>query len=143
MDCSYSGDEGIREIVDKLNSQGILSDYRLMEEKKLMKEFMTEVYSGKGLAIYGLQDVLKSLESGIVGTLMMIDEIPFVKIEAKCNRCGNVRNKYVERMNLVNTKQLTMSEPCPNCGATDSTISEMDIVDELKSCHKGQGQEWK
>jgi peptide chain release factor subunit 1 len=139
MDCSYSGDEGIREIVDKLNSQGILADYRLMEEKKLMKEFMTEVYSGKGLAIYGLQDVLKSLESGIVGTLMIIDEIPFVKIEAKCNRCGNVRNKYVERMNLVNTKQLTMSEPCPNCGATDSTISEKDIVDVLEELSQMTG----
>src|SRR6185312_1230475 len=139
LDCSYSGDEGIREIVDKLNSQGILADYRLMEEKKLMKEFMTEVYSGKGLAIYGLQDVLKSLESGIVGTLMMIDEIPFVKIEAKCSRCGNVRNKYVERMNLVNTKQLTMSEPCPNCGATDSVISEKDIVDVLEELSQMTG----
>ena len=61
------------------------------------------------------------------------------KLKLKCNRCGNVRNKYVERMNLVNTKQLTMSEPCPNCGATDSTISEKDIVDELEELSQRTG----
>ncbi len=139
MDCSYSGEEGIREIVDKLNARGILADYRLMEEKKLMKKFMTEVYSGKGLAIYGIHDVLKSLQSGIVDTVMIIDEIPFVKIEVICNRCNDVKSTYVERMNLVSAKQKAMSNSCPNCGATDSTISEKNIVDVIEELSQMTG----
>ena len=44
-------------------------------------------------------------------------------------------------MNLANTKQLTMSEPCPNCGATDSTTSEKDIVNRLRrTVTNGSGQ---
>ncbi len=139
MDCSYSGEEGIREIVDKLNARGILADYRLMEEKKLMKKFMTEVYSGKGLAIYGIHDVLKSLQSGIVDTVMIIDEIPFVKIEVICNRCNDVKSTYVERMNLVSAKQKALSNSCPNCGATDSTISEKNIVDVIEELSQMTG----
>ena len=47
IDCSYSGAEGIREILDKVNEQ-ILTEYRLMEEKKLIKRFMGEVHFRSG-----------------------------------------------------------------------------------------------
>ena len=47
VDTSYTGDEGVREIIDKVNEQGIMSEYRLMEEKKMVKKFMGEVHSGK------------------------------------------------------------------------------------------------
>lgn len=129
IDCSYSGDEGIREILDKVHEQGILNDYRLMEEKRLMKKFMTEVYSEKGLAIYGLHDVLRSLKSGIVDTVIITDEIQFVEIKMKCNRCSTERTLYSERMNLMNSRQNLLSSACQGCGATDLVISEKDIVD--------------
>ena len=35
MDTSYSGSEGVREIRDKVNEQGVMTEHRLMEEKKL------------------------------------------------------------------------------------------------------------
>jgi peptide chain release factor subunit 1 len=31
-----------------------MADYRLMEEKKIIKNFIGEVYTGKGLGIYGI-----------------------------------------------------------------------------------------
>ena len=65
LDTSYSGDEGVREIIDKVQEQGIMTEYRLMEEKKIMKKFMSEVHSGKGLGIYGIFDTIKSLAAGI------------------------------------------------------------------------------
>lgn len=128
IDCSYSGDEGIREILDKVHEQGILNDYRLMEEKRIMKKFMTEVYSERGLAIYGFNDVLKSLKNGIVDTVIIIDEIQFEEIKLKCNKCNAEKVVYSERVNLINTRQKLLSNPCESCGATDLVINDSDIV---------------
>ncbi len=128
IDCSYSGDEGIREILDKVHEQGILNDYRLMEEKRLMKKFMTEVYSERGLAIYGFSDVLKSLKNGIVDTVIMIDEIQLEEIRLKCNKCNAEKVIYAERINLMNTRQNLLSSPCESCGATDLVINDSDLV---------------
>jgi peptide chain release factor subunit 1 len=128
IDCSYSGDEGIREILDKVHEQGIMNDYRLMEEKRLMKKFMTEVYSERGLAIYGFNDVLKSLKNGIVDTVIIIDEIQFEEIKLKCKKCNAEKVIYSERINLINTNQKLLSNPCESCGATDLVINDSDIV---------------
>jgi peptide chain release factor subunit 1 len=128
IDCSYSGDEGIREILDKVHEQGILNDYRLMEEKRLMKKFMTEVYSERGLAIYGFSDVLRSLKNGIVDTVIMIDEIQLEEIKLKCNKCNAEKIIYAERINFMNTRQNLLSNPCESCGATDLVINDSDLV---------------
>ena len=128
IDCSYSGDEGIREILDKVHEQGILNDYRLMEEKRLMKKFMTEVYSERGLAIYGFSDVLRSLKNGVVDTVIMIDEIQLEEIKLKCNKCNAEKIMYAERINLMNTRQNLLSNACESCGATDLVINDSDLI---------------
>jgi peptide chain release factor subunit 1 len=132
LDSSYSGSEGVREILEKVNEQGIISDYRLLEEKKLVKKFMSQVYSDEGLAVYGIHDVLKMLKSGIVDTLIVTDEIPYVHLEIKCNKCGNTEEKYVDRVNLITTKQEEASKSCSKCGSQDMDIMEQDIVDLLE-----------
>ncbi len=132
LDSSYSGSEGVREILEKVNEQGIISDYRLLEEKKLVKKFMSQVYSDEGLAVYGIHDVLKMLKSGIVDTLIVTDEIPYVHLEIKCNKCGNTEEKYVDRVNLITTKQEEVSKSCSKCGSQDREITEQDIVDLLE-----------
>src|ERR687889_1252240 len=65
LDTSYSGEEGVRELIEKAQKEGILQEFRVMEEKQLIKKFMAEVHSGRGLGIYGVHDVVKALESGI------------------------------------------------------------------------------
>ena len=37
--------EGIRELLEKVNEQDIITEYRLLEEKKLVKRFMSQVHS--------------------------------------------------------------------------------------------------
>jgi len=97
LDTSYSGDEGIREIIDKVNDQGVMSEYRLMEEKKVVKKFMSEVHSGKGLGIYGIHDVIGSLRNGIVDMVIVTDDVNFVNLEVKCKKCGTVQQKFIDR----------------------------------------------
>jgi peptide chain release factor subunit 1 len=132
LDSSYSGSEGVREILEKVNEQGIISDYRLLEEKKLVKKFMSQAYSDEGLAVYGIHDVLKMLKSGIVDTLIVTDEIPYVHLEINCNKCGNTEEKYVDRVNLITVKQEEVSKSCSKCGSQDREITEQDIVDLLE-----------
>jgi len=84
LDTSYSGDEGIREIIDKMNEQGVMSEYRAIEEKKIVKKFMSEVHAGNGLGIYGIYDVIKSLQSGSVEMVIVNDDITNLKINIRC-----------------------------------------------------------
>src|SRR6476660_8642396 len=70
LDTSYSGDEGVREMIDKGQKDGILAEFRVMEEKQLVKKFMSEVHSSKGLGIYGIFDVLKAMQGGIADLIL-------------------------------------------------------------------------
>ena len=132
LDSSYSGSEGVREILEKVNEQGIISEYRLLEEKKLVKKFMSQVYSDEGLAVYGIHDVLNMLKNGIVDTLIITDEIPYMHLQIKCNKCGNTEEKYIDRLNLISLKQEEVSKACSKCGSQDREILEQDIVDQLE-----------
>jgi peptide chain release factor subunit 1 len=132
LDTSYSGDEGIREIIDKMNEQGVMSEYRAIEEKKIVKKFMSEVHAGNGLGIYGIYDVIKSLQSGSVEMVIVNDDITNLKINIRCRRCGNIQERFTDRSELIALKQEVSAHPCPSCGAMDFEIEEKEIVDYLE-----------
>ncbi len=132
LDTSYTGDEGIREIIDKVNEQGIMSEFRSMEEKKLVKKFMSEVYSGKGLGIYGINDVVEKLKSGITDLIIVTDDINLIRLEFICNKCNNTFDKIVDHEHLVETKQNLNSNPCSVCSSMDYQVKEKDIIDYLE-----------
>ena len=132
LDSSYSGSEGVREIIDKVNEQGIMADYRLMEEKKIIKNFMSEVYTGKGLGIYGIFDVITSVKNGYTDLILVTDDITFVRLEIKCNKCQHIQEKFLERNELMSLKQELISNPCPNCGSQDLESIEQDIIEYLE-----------
>ncbi len=132
LDTSYTGDEGIREIIDKVNEQGIMSEFRSMEEKKLVKKFMSEVYSGKGLGIYGINDVVDKLKSGITDLIIVTDDVNLIRLEFICNKCNNTFDKIVDHEHLVETKQNLNSNPCSVCSSMDYQVKEKDIIDYLE-----------
>ncbi|MFB5601078.1 MAG: peptide chain release factor aRF-1 [Nitrososphaeraceae archaeon] len=133
LDSSYSGSEGVRELIDKVNEQGIMTEYRLMEEKNIIKKFIGEVYSGNGLGIYGIFDVISSLRNGIVDLVIVTDDITFVRLEIKCNKCSAIQEKFIERGDLVTVKQELLSKPCPSCGGgNDLEANEQDIIEFLE-----------
>ena len=132
LDSSYSGSEGVRELIDKVNDQGIMADYRLMEEKKIVKRFISEVYSGKGLGIYGIYDVITSLKNGYADLVIVNDDITMIRLEIKCNKCLNNQEKFIERNELMSLKQELTTNACPNCGSQDLESSEQDIIEYLE-----------
>lgn len=132
LDTSYSGDEGVREIINKAQNEGVLAEYRVIEEKRLVKRFMGEVHSSKGLGIYGMRDVLGTLRAGIADLIIVTDDIPYVRLAFKCKACKNIQEQIIDRSQIMATKQQLLSKPCPACGASDFEITQMDIVDYLQ-----------
>ena len=141
LDTSYSGEEGVRELVDKVNEEGVMDGYRLMDEKKIVKRFMKEVYSDKGLGIYGINDVINSLRNGIVELVIVTDDISAVMIEKKCRKCSNRDIDFVERPRLLAARQELVSSLCRNCGNVDQEFKESDIVEYLEDLASSTGAE--
>ena len=132
LDSSYSGDEGVRELIEKAQQDGILQEYRVMEEKQLVKKFMGEVHSGRGLGIYGIHDVIKALEGGAADLIILTDDTTYVRLEFKCKACKHTQAKIVERSQVMATKQEYLTKQCPSCHVTDTETIEKDIVDYLQ-----------
>ena len=132
LDSSYSGSEGVRELIDKVNDQGIMADYRLMEEKKIVKRFISEVYSGKGLGIYGIYDVINAVKNGYADVVIVTDDITILRLEIKCNKCQQSQEKFIERNELMSSKQELTSSTCSKCGSQDMELSDQDIIEYLE-----------
>ena len=127
LDTGYSGREGVRETIEK--SGKLLENVRVVEEKKMVQRFFRELNSDTGLAIYGVNDVLSALKKAAVDTILINDDVDMVYLKAKCKKCDNVTEKFVQRSQIVAEKQNMLV--CPNCGSTEVEISERDIVDQF------------
>jgi peptide chain release factor subunit 1 len=131
LDTSYSGGEGVRELIEKAQKEGILQEFRVMEEKQLIRKFMTEVHSGRSLGIYGIHDVVKALENGIADLVLVTDDIHYTKLEIRCKSCKNIHKVMVDRSQLMATRQEWLSKQCPSCSSNDLEVIDKDIVDYL------------
>jgi peptide chain release factor subunit 1 len=130
IDSSYSGSEGIREAFTKAGE--ILSDFRMVEEKKLVDDLFRHINSRTGLGTYGLKEVIRLLQNNVVQTLIITDDTNLYRLEVKCKRCQNVQEMIVERPQLISKKTELLNSPCPNCKSMDSEATEQDIVDYLE-----------
>ncbi len=127
IDASYAGAEGIREAFAK--SGEILSDFRMIEEKKMVEELFKHINTNTGLASYGLNEVLTFLKNNVVAKLVITDNTNLQRIEVKCKRCQNVTEDIVEQSKAIARKTELLNTPCPNCKSTDSEVTAQDIVD--------------
>lgn len=130
IDSSYSGSEGIREAFAKAGE--ILSDFRMVEEKKLVDDLLRHINSHTGLGTYGLKEVIKLLKDNVVQTLIITDDTNLYRLDVKCKRCQNIQEIIIERPQLISKKSELLNSPCPNCKSMDSEATEQDIVDYLE-----------
>jgi peptide chain release factor 1 len=129
LDTGYAGREGVRETIEK--SGKLLENVRVVEERKLVQKFLREVNSDSGLAIYGVNDILSALKRAAVDRILVNDDSGMINLKATCQKCGNIREKFIQRSNIVQEKQNLLSSPCPNCGSLEMEVKETDIVDYL------------
>jgi len=132
IDSSYAGEDGVREAFEK--SADILSDFRMVEEKKIIDDLFRQINSHSGLGTYGLDEIIGLLKNNVVDTLIITDDTDLYRIESKCKRCHHVTDAIVERAQAIPKKAELAGAPCPECRAADSEIHEQDIVDYLSLC---------
>ena len=130
IDSSYAGAEGIREAFAK--SSDILSDFRMVEEKKLVEDLFREINSHSGKGSYGLQEIIEYLKNNVVKTLIITDNTNLHRVEGKCKRCQHIQEDIVERPQVIPKKTEYTNSPCPSCKAMEVDVSEQDIVDYLE-----------
>ena len=127
IDASYSGSEGVREAFDK--SADVLSDFRMVEEKKIVERLFREINSHSGLGTYGLAEVTDLLKNNIVKTLIVTDDTDMHRIEVKCKRCQHAQEQVLERSKVIAGKTALLNAPCPGCKSADLEATESDLVD--------------
>lgn len=127
LDTSYAGSEGVREALEK--AQDVLQEYRLMEEKRLIRRLFEEINSSKGLAVYGMQEVINALKAGAVDTVLVNDNINRVRILVKCKRCGNEVESIATRDRSIAVEQELVSKTCSKCSSIDYEVQEQDIIE--------------
>ncbi len=124
LDVSYTDESGLFELVDAAQEQ--LSDLEVMQDKMLMRRFMKELVSDKGLASYGEDEVRHNLELGAVEILLLSEDLRKTRAKIECTSRSCDFSEYQTR-----TTAAAPLGNCLNCGAALSMTQEEDIVSEL------------
>jgi peptide chain release factor subunit 1 len=123
VDTSYTGEFGIREVIDK--SMNILEEIDVMKEKQLVQKFLKELIHERGLASYGEEEVRKNLEMGAVDTLLISEDLVQTRKSLRCVNCAH-------------DFQVTYKDPhdqddivCSKCGDKMKVSEVKDLVDDF------------
>lgn len=133
VDTSYTGEFGIREVIDK--SMDVLTEIDIMREKKLVQRFLKELISEDGLASYGEADVRKNLEMGAVEVLLLSEGIKSNRETYECPVCSCVQEKTVKNVDESDEMQ------CPECGEKMKESKAKDIIDDFVDMAEEIGSE--
>lgn len=130
VDTAYIDEQGIKEVVEK--SPDTLRAVRYREEKKLVQKFLYEVGHETGLDAYGEDEVRRALNSGIVQTLLLSEELRKTRVYIKCQNCDYREERTVETLDLHKVEEELNGKSCPKCGNQNLAIEETkDLIDEL------------
>jgi peptide chain release factor subunit 1 len=136
LDVSYTDESGLYELVDAAQEQ--LSDLEVTQDKEIMRRFMKELVSDKGLAAYGEKEVRHNLELGAVDVLLLSEDLR--KTRAKIV-CTNRSCDYTDSQTRSGS-----SEPvgtCLKCSSPLTIEEEVDLVSDLSKLAELSGAEVK
>ena len=130
IDTSYANEQGVEEVVER--SQDILRRIRYVEEKRVMQKFLREIGQDTGLATYGEDEVRKHLNNGIVGTLLLSEDLESIRVPVKCGNCDYVKHETMKRHEVAEFEQKTNGSSCPKCSVPTLAVDETkELIDEL------------
>ena len=133
VDTSYTGEFGIREVMDK--SMDVLTEIDVMREKKLMQRFLHELIDEDGLASYGEAEVRHNLQVGAVEILLLSEDLKKKRLIYHCPSCQGKIRKTIE-------KEMESEEiSCPTCGEKIKTEEGRDLIDDFLDMVEEVGSE--
>ncbi len=133
VDTSYTGEFGIREVMDK--SMDVLTEIDVMREKKLVQRFLHELVDENGLASYGEAEVRHNLAIGSVEVLLLSEDLKKKRLIYHCPSCKGKTEKTTKRD--VEESEIV----CPTCGEKIKTEEHRDLIDDFVDMAEEVGSE--
>lgn len=121
-DTSYSGEQGIKELITRVESK--ISDVRYVEEKKLVQKFLRHLAKDTGKATYGEKEVRDYLEQGAVAILLLSDALDIIRVKISCGSCDYTLEKTIREGELSLFEESLNIEECPDCTSSLLSIVE-------------------
>lgn len=121
VDTSYTGEFGIREVIDK--SADVLDELDVMKEKKIVQKFLKELINEDGLASYGEEEVRKNLLMGAVDTLLLSEDLLYTKNTIRCINCGSQKEVTLKSPNDI------INETCEHCNEKMKLTESKTLVE--------------
>lgn len=81
VDVSYGGENGFNQAIE-LSSE-VLSNVKLVEEKKLIGGFFDEIARDTGMFCFGIKDVMTGLEMSALEKLILWEDLPLLRFELR------------------------------------------------------------
>jgi len=97
-DLGYTGSFGLQELLDK--SQDVLANEEVMEEKKIMQKFFDLLSTKPNMVSYGMKEVEKHLNNGIVDVLLLSEELN----EETINKLEEIAKQYSSEIMMISTE---------------------------------------
>ena len=130
VDTSYVGEQGVEEVVER--APEILRHVRYVEEKRIVQEFLYEIGHDTGLATYGENEVRRSLEMGLVKTLLLSEGVDEVKVTVRCTACDYAQQETVKSRALPTLEQDLAGKSCHKCTAPALHVADVkELIDDL------------
>ncbi len=129
IDTAYIGEHGLEEVVE--HAPQIVRRIRYVEEKRIIQDFLYEVGHDTGLATYGENEVRKSLESGIVKTLLLSEGLDLAQVTVKCTSCDYTKQETVKNRLAPDFEQSLSGKQCPKCTASALVVEVKEVIDDL------------
>jgi peptide chain release factor subunit 1 len=140
VDLGYGGTEGIRALIEKVKDK--IEDVKYIREKQIMQRFMKEISIDSGLASYGLEEIQKALNYGVVDTLLLSEKLDLYTVKSECSNCDYSESKAVKEMDLERFKADIQDNSCPECNSNSfNVIEKHSLIEELGEIAEATGAE--
>lgn len=133
VDTSYTGEFGIREVIDK--SMDVLNEIDVMREKKLVQRFLQELVSDDGLASYGEKEVRHNLQMGAVEILLLSEDMKSQRLTYECSVCGHT-SEYTSKNSESDSEKV-----CNDCNEKMKITETKDIINDFVEMAEEVGSE--
>ena len=133
VDTSYTGEFGIREVIDK--SMDVLNEIDVMREKKLVQRFLHELVSDDGLASYGEKEVRHNLQMGAVEILLLSEDMNSQRVTYECSVCGHT-SEYTSK-----NSESDSEEVCNACNEKMKITETKDVINDFVEMSEEVGSE--
>lgn len=101
VDVSYGFENGLNQAIEK--SSEALQNVKFMKEKGLISNFFDHIAQSDGLVVYGVQDTMKYLQSGVVQKIVCFEGLEHIRIK--------VRNPITDQISTIFTKPENANNP--------------------------------